>query len=264
MEQEKVFVLTDERTYKRSLNIYVYDPAGKLEKRNIVFTTEHLIDKSQRSTNAKRVAAQYFAQSDAEVRALLSSSGYGKTFVRIDDPAGKLKLPTVFVSPDDAEKAALKILFDKAKLEFDPRHDASVLKKEYEIYIMTLAGTNKIGESTAKEIPGEPVNVQAGIENGVNKAKALFQEKYGYPIPEIVENDLGFLSWISDCDAPADKVEKYISDKEKSLDKSVPTEGSIEEPTLEELQKQYFIKKNANVPNIKKNDAAWIKMKLAE
>jgi hypothetical protein len=260
MEQEKIFVLTNKRTFKRSVNIFVYDSTGKLEKRNIIFTTEHLVDKSQRSDVAQTVPAQYFVKSDAEASGLLSNSSYGKTFVRIDDPEGKLKLPTRFVSPDDAEKAALKILFDKAGLEFNPAYDTNVLKKEYEIYVSALAGTNKITESSAKEIPAKKVDVVAGIADGVKVAKAKFEEKYGYPLPDIVANDLAFLDGLSNPDF---KAEEYIANKQKK-----EVEGEVDtpekEPTIEELQKAYFDKFGTNVANLKKNDAAWIKSKLAE
>jgi hypothetical protein len=265
MEQEKIFVLTNKRTFKRSVNIFVFDSTGKLEKRNIVFTTEHLIDKSQRSDVAQTVAAQYFVKNDAEANGLMANSGYGKTFVRIDDPEGQLKLPTRFVSPDDAEKAALKILFDKAGLEFNPAYDTNVLKKEYEIYVSALAGTNKVAESKVKEIPANPVDFDKSRREGILAAKAKFEEKYGYPVPDVVINDLAFYDGLSNPDFPA---EEYISNKQKSLNENVNTAMDANEKTKEktigELQKAYFDKFGRNVANAKKNDATWIKGELAK
>lgn len=259
MEQEKVFVLKNKKTFKRSLNIYVVDEIGKQEKRNILFSTERLVDAKLRATNARTVSAEYVAKNEAEVNALLSNSAYGVTYVRKDDPEGKLKLPTRFISTEDAEKAALKNLFDAIGLEFNPAHDVNVLKKQYEIQVHALAGVNKITEGTAKLIPAEPVNVEKNITDGIQLAKAKFEEKYGYPVPEIVANDLGFLDGLSNPDFDA---EDYISSKLAELYKKPEAIESTE--TIEELQKKYFDKFGRNVANIKKNDATWIKAELAK
>lgn len=264
MEQEKIFVLTNKRTYKHSLNIYPFDTMGKMEKRNIVFTTEHLVDKTQRSDAAKTIPAQYFAKNDAEVNALLSNSGYGVTFVRIDDPKGELKLPTTFVSPEDAEKAALKLNFDQVGLKFNPGFDLKVLKMQYEQHVHALAGVNKVLQGSATEIPVKQVDFEAERNAAIATAKAKFEEKYGYPVPEIVANDIAFIDGLSN---PAFDAQAYITAKEEAAKNAesgnVPEKGNPIE-TIEELQKKYFDKFGKNVANIKKNDSAWIKGELAK
>ena len=264
MEQEKVFVLKNKKTFKRSLNIYVIDANGKQEKRNVLFSTERLVDAKLRATNARTVSAEYVAKNDAEVDALLTNSAYGITYVRKDDPEGKLKRPTRFISTEDAEKAALKNLFDAIGLDFNPALDVNVLKKQYEIQVHALAGVNKITEGSARSIPAEPVNVEKNIVDGIQSAKAKFEEKYGYPVPEIVANDLAFFDGLSNPDFNA---EKYIAAKEESaadVESMIDSSEQVKEPTIEELQKKYFEKFGRNVANIKKNDAAWIKAELGK
>jgi hypothetical protein len=263
MELEKIFVLTNKRTYRHSLNIYPFDSMGKMEKRNIIFTTEHLVDKSQRTDMAQKVAAQYFAKNDAEVKALLSNSGYGETFVRIDDPKGELKLPTTFVSAEDAEKAALKLNFDSVGLPFNPGYDLKVLKHQYEQHIHALAGVNKVLEGSAKEIPVKPVDFAKERAEAIQLAKAKFEEKYGYPVPEIVANDTAFLDGLSN---PEFDAESYIAKKEETAEdvERLIDANENKAETIEELQKKYFDKFGKNVANIKKNDAAWIKGELAK
>ena len=274
MGQEKVFVLTNKRQFRRSVNIYVINGIGKQEKRNIVFSTERLVDPKVRSTTAKLRAAEYEAKNDAEYQALLSSSAYGITFVLKSDPEGKLKLPTRYISAEDAEKAALKLLFDSAGLVFNPAYDVNVLKKQYEIHVYALAGTNKITQGKATSIPSNPVDVKATIQDGVINARNYFKEKYGYDVPEIVENDYGFLSAVYD---PGFDAEKYIAKKTdeamtaNKTDESGSEETEIHKPekpvdkmTLEELQKLYFEKFGVNPSNIHKNNVGWLKIKLAE
>lgn len=273
MEQEKIFILKNKRTFKRSVNIYVFDQHGRIDKRNIIFTTEHLVAKEQRGDMAKIVAAQYFAKNEAEIKALMSNSGYGATFVRIDDLEGKLKLPVAFVSPEDAEKAALKLNFDSIGLDFNAGYPLNVLKIQYEQHIHALAGVNKLTSSPAKEIPATPINYEKDRNDVIVSAKAKFEEIYGYPVPEIVANDIAFIDGLSNPDFDP---KAYIQSKQAEVDKAdskAGTEsdnnegkdggGSTESvETIENLRQRYFDEKHENVPNVKKNDAAWIKSKL--
>jgi len=160
----------------------------------------------------------------------------------------------------------MKNLFDSVGLEFNPAMDINVLKKMYEFHVHALAGTNKVSESPAKEIPATPVNVQKNITDGVIEAQAKFKEIYGYPVPDVVVDDLAFYDGLSNPDFDA---EAYIASKSKEvegedIDEMVDAGEIAVEPTIEQLRQKYFDKFGTNVANIKKNDAAWIKAKLAE
>jgi hypothetical protein len=264
MEQKKTFVLKNKKTFKRSLNIYVVNSLGQQEKRNIVFSTERLVDPKLRATNARTIAAVYEAQNDAEVNAILTNSAYGITYVRKDDPDGNLKLPTRFISTEDAEKAGLKSLFDDIGLVFNPDLPIGALKSMYDNRVRALAGANKIVESPVKSIPANKVDFAKERAEGIQAAKAKFEEKYGYSVPDIVADDLAFYDGLSNPDFPA---EEYIASKQKKEvegENDIPDEKVEKEPTIEELRKQYFDLHGANVANVKKNDATWIKNEIAK
>lgn len=257
MKTENRFVLKNRRTFKRSLNIYVPIASGKVNKKNIAFTTEHLVPKEQRSTNAMKVAAQYLAINELEVDALMTNSAYGITYVRIDDPEGKLKKETRIVTSEDAEKAALKNLFEVAGLEFDPLLQNSVLKAQYAINLEAKGGIRKIEKSTISSIPSTPVDIVKNMQDGIASAKALFAKNYGYEVPAVVSNDLAFFDGISN---PEFDAEAYIASKTAPLEEEVKVK-EVEE-TIEVLRQKYFEKLGTKVPNPKNQDSAWIKSKL--
>jgi hypothetical protein len=267
MEQEKTFVLLNKKHYRRSLNIFVVGGDGKVAKRNITFSTERLVNIIQRADVARTIAAEYYPINKAESDALLSSPAYGKTFVRKDDPEGKLKLPTRLISTEDAEKAGLKILFELAGLDFNQQLPLEVLKSMYANQVQALAGSKKVVESPPATIPSTPVDVAKNINDAVRVAKAKFEEKYGYPVPEIVANDLAFIDGISN---PEFDAEGYIASKQskqvvgEDIENLIDAGGAAIELTIDELRQKYFDKFGTNVANIKKNDAGWIKAKLAE
>lgn len=260
MENNKVFILLNKRDFSRVINIFVVNPTGKIDKRNVKFTTERLVDAKQRQTAARKVAAEYWAKNDAEVEALLSSSGYGITFVRKDDPMGILKKQTRMISTEDAERAALKALFEAIGLEFDEKLTNDVLKSQYAIHAQTVAGTKKVAASGPKQIIAKPVDVAGEIAQGKQQAKNSFKEKYGYEVPDVVANDVAFLDALSNPDFDA---EKYIENVTSKADE--PEDGPVEdEKPIDYWQEKYSTLKGTKVPNPKKNDIAWIKAEVAK
>lgn len=252
MELEKIFILKSTRQYSRVVNIYVKGVDGKLSKRTVKFTTERLVDVKQRQTAAKKVNAEYWAKNEQEMHALLSSSAYGITFVRKDDPNGELKRPTILVSKDDAKTIALKRMFDLAKLPYDQSLPYSVLKEQYAIHIEALGGTKSVKETGSVPIPGEQIDIQQNIASQVEKARIKFEEDYGYPIPESVANDLAFIDGLSN---PEFSAEAYIKAKEGVDEEEV---DAFESMSIEGLRDAYKEKEGVNVPTPKKNNREWI------
>jgi hypothetical protein len=230
--------------------------------RVLPFTTEHLVHVKQRKTRARQTAAEYTTSNEAEIEALFADSGYGKDFVLKGDPEGKLKKPTRVVTAMDAERIALRGLFKNIDLQFDESKPIEVLKEEYKIHASALAG-KKIEKSTASKIPIEQVDVKQSMAETAEMARKIYYDKYGEPVPEEVYDDLAFLSALSDPNFNAKGYIENLSKVDDLATKPDATVPEIETRTLDQLQKAYFEQEGKNVPNPKKNDAAWIKAKLA-
>lgn len=251
--EEEVFVLTNKRTYRRGVRVFVKGQNGKVSERMCTFTTEHLVDLQSRSTNARIVQAQFATRNESLYHALLADTGYGKDFVLKDDPEGKLKEPTLKFSTDDIKKATLANLFSANGLKFDPTKAVEILEMEYSLHIQALSGT-KTQVSPPAPIPHQIVDVGKQMEDTKAAARQKYEDDYGEPVPEIVYNDVTFLDGLSNPDFDA---EKYIQSK-------LAEPPKVEEEKLEDVHALYFAKFQKNVPNMKKNDIAWIKAKLNE
>jgi len=251
--QRKTFVLTNKKTYRRGVRVFFRGGDNKLAERMIPFSTEHLVDEKQRHTNARKISAEYTTTDPTLINAFYHDSAYGKDFVEKNDPQGKLKKKTIVITEDDAEKIALEGLFRATPLTFDGNKAVDVLKAEYAIYMQAASGT-KLKESTAKEIPMAPINIEADILSAKAKARDAYKEKYGEDVPAIVTNDTAFLDGLSNPDFDA---LKYIRAAEKKAEEQIALEK-------EELRATYAEKFGKNVPNMYKNNVDWIRGKLNE
>ena len=254
--EKKTFVLRNKKTYRRGIRIFIKDKDGKFKDRLLNFTTEHLVDEKQRTTNARKIHGEYTTEKLDEISALFSDSAYGKDFYLKGDPDGKLKTATIKVTNDDAKKIALRNLFTLADLPFDDSKPFEVLNEEYNLYAQSFSG-RRIGASTAKAIPVEMVDVAEGIASAKAAARELYFKKYGEEVPGVVRDDTAFLDGLSNPDFDA---KKYIESKTpaSSEEDDNATEGK------EALRDAYFQKFGKNVPNPKLNDLPWIKAKLEE
>lgn len=260
MAQSKTFVLKRNRVYRRGVRVFIKGIDGKFTDRVLPFTTQHLVAVKLRKTKARTVAAEYTTSHSEEIEALLSDSAYGKDFCLKGDTEGKLKQPTRIVSKMDSEKMALKGLFEMINLPFDESKPLAVLQEMYKIQAGITTGRNIERVSAPTPIPIEKVNVAEEMAKTAEAARKIYEDKYGKPVPEEVKNDLGFLSALGD---PNFDAEAYVASLGSD---DIPEEigSNPPEDTIETLQKKYFEKHKTNVPNNKKNDAAWIKKKLAE
>lgn len=256
--KRQTFVLLLTKDYRRFIRVFLKNKEGKPEQRNVTFTTEHKVSEKERNRNAKRIQAEFSTSDERLYDGLLRSTAYGKTFVLKGDPEGKLKREPIDLTPFDAKRIALKNHFDAIGLEFDSTKPIEVLEEEYQIYVNAKTGSNIKGSGPA-EITHKPINVEKQITEAVDSAKALYKEKYGEDIPDEFANDKAFLSALPD---PNFDAKAYIDKAYESV--SEDTTETIEEESLEDLHKQYFDKFGKNVANLKKNDKAWIKDRLAE
>lgn len=264
METVKTFVLANKKEWRREVKVFVLNKDKKFEERSLPFTTEHLVTDKLRTEKGRTVAAEYKTSDPVILEAIYRDTAYGKDFYEKGDAEGKLKRPSVFINEKEKQITALRGLFNMVGLPMDETLPYEVLKEQYEIHVSALSG-RKIEKSVAKEIPGTPVDVQASIVEGINAARAKYEQKYGEPVPAIVWDDLAFLDALSN---PEFEAQKYISEKiaanEPSAKEGEEKKKESEEPveTLEQLREKYFTKTGQNVPNPKKNDAAWIKAQL--
>lgn len=254
--EEKVFILTNKRTFRRGVRVFVKGQDGKVTDRLLMFTTEHLVSDQERSTNARTVAAQYATRNEVLYHALLADTGYGKDFTLITDPEGKLKEASLKIRPDDIKKATLSNLFDAAGLKFDANKDVNILEREYTIHIQALSG-RKMEVSAPAPIPHQVVNVAQGIAEMKQAARQKYEDDYGERVPAVVYDDITFLDGLSNPDFDA---EKYIESKLAVPEK---VEEEVSKPE-QDIYGQYFDLHQKNVPNMKKNDTVWIKAKIAE
>jgi hypothetical protein len=256
----QTFILKRKKTFRRGVRVYVKDIHGKMTDRVLPFTTEHLIHVKQRKTRARTIPAEYTTSNQAEIEALFADSGYGKDFFLKGDPEGKLKTATRVVTAIDAGKIALRGLFKNINLQFDESKPIEVLKEEYKIHASAMAGI-KLEKSTASQIPLEKVDVAQEIADTKETAREMYKEKYGEEVPEEVYDDVAFLSAMSD---PNFNAKEYI-DNLGNDDGDGKANDKVEDTrSLEELQKAYTEEYGTNPPNPKKNDAGWIKKKLAD
>jgi len=263
METVKTFVLANKKEWRREVKVFVLNKDKKYEERSLPFTTEHLVTDKLRTEKGRQVAAEYKTGDPVILEAIYRDTAYGKDFYEKGDTAGKLKRPSVVINEKERQITALRGLFNMVGLPMDETLPYEVLKEQYEIHVSALSG-RKIEKSVAKEIPATPVDVQAGIIEGINAARAKYEQKYGEPVPAVVYDDLAFLDALSN---PEFDAEKYISEKIAANEPPKEEEegekkAEAETETLEQLREKYFTKTGQNVPNPKKNDAAWIKAQL--
>lgn len=252
--ESKTFVLKKTKEFRRHVRLFIKKSDGKVDQRNVTFTTEHKVQVKDRNKNARNVAAEFSTNNEVIYDALLRSHAYGKTYVLKDDPEGKQKREPFDIRPVDAKRVALKNLFKSSNLQYDESKSTEVLEQEYQIYMNVISG-KEIKEGKAKEIPHVKVDVAADIAKTTEAARKLYEERYGEPVPEDFKNDKAFLSALPD---PKFDAKAYM---EKASTASGPeNEGE----NIESLQAAYKDKFNVNVPNPKKNDIDWIKKKLAE
>jgi hypothetical protein len=90
-------------------------------------------------------------------------------------------------------------------------------------------------------------------------ARQKYEDDYGERVPDIVYDDVTFLDGMSNPDFDA---EKYIQSKLVEPEKVEVPEVKAEKQ--EDIHALYFELNQKNVPNMKKNDTAWIKAKIAE
>ena len=263
----KTFVLLRKRTYRHAVKYFVKQGDSKIDQRTANFTTEHKVTEKERNRNARLVAAEFSTTDEIVYDALLRSRAYGKTFILEGDEELKLQREPFDITALDSKKAALRNLFDYIGLAFDGKKDIKVLESEYRIHASAITG-NKIEKGTATNIAHTPVDLKKQLSDLAETARETYKEKYGEEVPEEFNNNLAFLSALSDPDFDA----KAYMDKAKQTE-DVPAEtipdGPVDEElpaedNLETLREKYFEKFGANVANSKKNDAAWIKAKLEE
>lgn len=267
MERQEVFILLKKKTFRHDLKLYFKGIDGKLEQRIVTFTTSHLVSEKGRATSARTKNAEYITSDERIIDALYRDSGYGIRFVHRDDLNGERKRDSFNVTPLDASRLALRNLFNAIGLEFDESKSNEVLTKEYQIHVSAKAGVD-MTQSTAREIPHTPIDVQKSLQDQIDAARNIYQERYGSPVPDEFYNDVAFLSALSD---PKWDAQAYISanttvDEDPPVDPPQgPDEEGLELPdTPEELWPIYKEATGKNVPNPKKNDAAWMKKAILE
>ena len=259
------FILSNLRTFRREVAVFIKNKDGKFEKRSLPFTTEHKVVPKMRTTKGRTVAAEYSTDEPMVLEAIYADASYGKDFYEVGDHEGKKKTKTRVVTKSDTKLVALRGLFKTAGLEFDDSKPVDVLETEYQIHVIAVSG-KKIGKSSAPEIPHIPVDVKADINTAAEAARNTYLDKYGEEVPEQFAGDLGFLSAVAtdpDFDAKA-YIAAKLKDDEESPDDATDSGGDPPEPTIEDLREEYRVLFSKNVPNPKKNDLAWIKGKIAE
>jgi len=260
----KVFVLTNKRTYRRGVRVFVKGQNGKVTDRLCQFTTEHLVNEMERNTNARTVAAQFTTKDEVLYHALLADSAYGKDFTLQGDPEGKLKEASLKLSPDDIKKATLANLFGASGLKFDVSKPIETLEMEYALHIQALSGA-KTQISPPAPIPHQIVNVGQSIAELKQAARQKYEEDYGEKVPEVVYDDLAFLDGMSNPEFDAEKyIQSKLAEPAKVEATEAPKAQEVPEGKPESIHELYFKKFGKNVPVMKKNDVAWIKGKLNE
>ena len=256
--ERQTFVLLATKPFRHHLKLFISDGGNKTFQKIVTFTTEHKVTENERVTNARKKQAEYNTKNQSEIDALYRDTGYGKVFTHVDDPKGDRKKESFKVTPIDAEKIALRNLFNAAGLDFDGDKDVQVLNHEYRTYIAATQGV-KIGESTASEIKCSPVDVQKTIQDQVNEAIKSYEIKYNKPFPKF-DNKEDTYAFIDGLSNPNFNPAKYI--EEKSV--SEAQEGDDMPDTVEGMRELYKATFSEQVPVPKKNDIPWMKKKVKE
>ena len=253
--KRQTFILLQKKWFRCTIKLFIKTGDNKVDQRNVKFTTEHKISEKERNRNARKIAAEYSTADEVIIDAVYRDTGYGKTFVHVDDPEGKRKLEPFVVTPLDARKIALRNLFKTAKLEFDGTKSADVLTEEYNIHVSAQTGV-VVAKGKATEITHEKRDVQQEMLSGAELAREAYEKKYGEPIPEEFKNDLGCLSALAD---PKWDAKAYIAEKETKVPSNEP-DGLPDK--AKDLQEIYFKEFAKNVANPKKNDIGWMKAQI--
>ena len=259
----KKFILLRKKEFLVSTKVYVRNSSGIMTSRPVIFRTEgahpHL-----RSTAAKTIPASFTTDDEQLIAAMYCDPGSGTRFVEEGDLDGLKKQAPLVVTKEAAEIAALKQLFDDTGLNFNPNLPVEVLRAQYSIHMQSEG--SKIKPSEPKQIPHTPVNVVSQIQKGAEQARALYEAKYGEPVPMEYWNDLAFLDGLSN---PEFDAKAYIATRagvettKEIMGETLSGEvGSTE--TIADLQAKYAEKFGKNPAPAYKNDADWLKSKLAE
>lgn len=260
--ERQTFVLTLKKTFRHTIKIFLKN-GDKTYLRPAKFTTEHKVSERERTKNARAIAAEFSTSDEALIDGLYRDSGYGKTFVHIDDPKGERKRLAFDKTPLDSKKLALRNLFEAVNLTFDNKKEVDVLTEEYNIHVSATSGKT-IAKGNATVIPHEPIDVQQQLSDTAEMARKIYEERYGESIPVEYANDLGFLSGLSNPDWDA---KGFIEKQEKGNEEQAPVDEGKKlglPNTPEELWPIYFEAFGTNVANPKKNDIAWMQAKIQE
>ena len=222
----------------------------KVEKRNVVFSTENRVTDKDRLEKAREIPAEYATNDPIIIDALLRDPGYGKTFVHKDDPEGKRKKASFNITIVDAKTSALRNLFAHQGMEFDENKSYEVLEKEYQIHIAALAGANA-KDSAPAPIPHTKVDVAQEITDKAINAVEAYEAKTGTIVPEELKNDLGFIDGLSNPEFDAAAYIAKHNEKSEVEPEALPS-------TPAELQKIYKDEIGKNAPIPKKNDVTWL------
>jgi hypothetical protein len=265
--ERQTFILLNKRTFRHSMTVYMKGVTGKLEKRNVKFTTEHKVRENERFTNARTIAGEFSTTDELLYDGMLRDTGYGKTFIHKDDTDDfqfgkqatyKMKRDPFNVTPLDSKKLALESLFKIEGMQFDGAKTVEQLNEEYQFYMAAKTGV-KLNKGEATVIPMNPIDIQKSIADQANAARSIYAEKYGEDVPDEFANDFGMLDALSN---PQFDALAYMAEKKKGSTPSVDENGLPSD--AESLGKIYFEEFQQNVANPKKNDAAWIKAKILE
>lgn len=252
--ERQTFILLNKRTWCHNVTIFLKGVDGKVDKRNLKFATEHKVSEQSRTTTARTVAGDFSTSDEVIIDALYHDSSYGKTFVHVDDPEGKRKKTPYVITKMDAEKTALRNLFEASGFEFDETKSNDVLNKEFQILMGAKSGV-VIKESSATEIKHTPVDIEKQMVEQAEAARKVYEERYGEPVPTQFHNDKAFLSALSD---PNWDAKAYIAEKSKVVDPSALPDNA------EALQEIYHTEFGKKVANLKKNDIGWMKKQIEE
>lgn len=251
----ETFILKATKTFRQAITIFIKSADGKVDKRQVEFTTEHKVRETDRMTNARKVHAEFSTSDKVLIDAMYRDTGYSITFVHKDDPRGERKRTPFNVTPLDAKLTALRNLFLHAGLEFDAKKDINVLNEEYQFHMAAKTGIDA-SKSTATVIPETPVDVQAQINTAISTAREKYEKETGEPFPEF-ENRSDLLTFVDGLNAENFDVKSFIENKAVKAEDGLPD-------NLEDLHVLYQQVLKVQVPNPKKNDADWIKKKIEE
>lgn len=257
------FRLLKKRPYRQAITLFIKDGEGKLDKRRVTFTTEHLVREIDRTKKAKTVYAELTLENEIEIEAAFRDTSYGITFVLKGDDEGKLKKEPYSITPMDSERVAIKNLFKNAGMDFDDSKPNAVLRQELTIYL-NATSDNKVGQGQATSIKHEQIDVQASIGDQVQSAIKAYEETTGEEFPQFADKS-DTLNFIDGIHNPKFDKAAFISERAVKA-KEVEGDDEFDLPSgdAEALGVIYQEVFGTKVANIKKNDAAWIEGKIRE